>query len=124
MDFPIKLPVTVDKEGQMTDADGKVVAHFCWLNDVAHVRRQMIKAKFLERTLNDLRQAEAELDANDPTDFTVIGPSPNDDNGHSQEIDATQAVINASIKTMNDFKRKGNPAFQKGKPNPYKKKND
>lgn len=120
MDIPIKLPVSVDREGQMTDADGKVVAHFCWLTDASHIRKQMIKAKFLERVVNQQKANEIELELVDPSGDIIIEEEPN---GHAT-VDANQVVVNASVKTMNDFKRKGNPLFRKGFPNPYGKKKD
>lgn len=108
MEIPIKFPVTVDKEGAMFDADGKVVANFCWLLDVAHVRKQMIKAKFIQDILNKM--------------FYAPEPSENG-NGHG-DLETSAAVTAASATTMGDFKRRGNPNFQKGKPSPYTKRKD
>lgn len=90
---PVKLPLSVDDDGMMTDAEGRVVANFCYRTDLAHVRAQVEKARWLA----DLANLAAELQT-DPLDA----------NEHEPELAGAVA------------KPKGNPAFQKGKPNPYK----
>lgn len=92
MDCPIKLPVKVDQDGVITDAMGRVVANFCWLNEYGHVLTQVEKAKFVAWLLNEFGRDRSVPKPSDPP----FGVQPE--------------------------ARRGNPLFRKGSPNPYAKK--
>jgi len=48
----IKLPVSLNEDTAIVDADGNVVALMCWLGDLDHVRAQAERGKFICSVLN------------------------------------------------------------------------
>lgn len=124
MNCPIKRPVKVNMDGAIIDAEGRVVANFCYRNDLDHVRKHMAMALFVADLINNFQEEPSEVVAETPEKVLAgVGEQKTEGNGHGDsKLNGLVTTIASEI--IEGSKRRGNPAFQKGKPNPYPKKKD